>query len=60
MVLMVADMNRVEQAARVSMSGFQDPEAPASAPPRFAHPLLRLVIVVLAATIALTLAAQLS
>jgi len=57
---MVADMNRVEQAARVSMSGFQDPEAPASAPPRFAHPLLRLVIVVLAATIALTLAAQLS
>lgn len=60
MVLTVAEMNRLEEAARVSMSGFQDPEAPASSPPRFFHPLLRLASVVLVAAIVLALAAQLS
>lgn len=57
---MVADMNRLEQAARVSMSGFEDPEAPAAASPQMSHPLLRLVAAVLVAAVVLTLAAQLS
>jgi hypothetical protein len=38
---MVADMNRLEQAARVSMGGFQDSEA--STPPSAPHASLRLV-----------------
>lgn len=37
---MVADMNRLEQAARISMGGFQDLEA--SAPPPPPHASLRL------------------
>jgi hypothetical protein len=37
MVLMVSDMNRLEQAARVSMGEFQDPESPASPAPRTSH-----------------------
>ena len=59
MVLTVADMNRLEQAARLSMSGFQDAEAPASASPRASHPLLRLAVVILVAASMLTLAMQL-
>ena len=40
---MVADINRLEQAARVSMSGFQDPEA---APSRnSAHVLFRIGVI---------------
>lgn len=58
--MMVADMNRLEQAARVSMSGFQDAEAPPSTPARASHPVLRLIAVVLVAAIALTLAMQFS
>lgn len=47
----VADMNRLEQAARVSMGEFQDSEA--SAPPLVPAPnvSLRLVAVALAAVI---------
>jgi hypothetical protein len=49
--LTVADMNRLEQAARVSMGEFQDSEA--SAPPLAPAPRvsLRLVALVLAAVI---------
>ncbi|ESX15505.1 MULTISPECIES: hypothetical protein [unclassified Mesorhizobium] len=43
----VADMNRLEQAARVSMSGFQDPDASASPLQHAWHPLLRFAAVVL-------------
>lgn len=57
-VLTVADMNRLEQAARVSMSGFQDAEAPPSTSARATHPVLLLVAVALVAAIALTLATQ--
>jgi hypothetical protein len=53
----VADMNRLEQAARVSMSGFQDAEAPP--PPRSSHLFLRLAAVALLAAMALTAAWQL-
>ena len=56
----VADMNRLEQAARVSMGGFQDPEASASQLPRVSHPSLRFALVVLAAVIVLIMAFQLS
>ncbi|WP_292168180.1 hypothetical protein, partial [Mesorhizobium sp.] len=57
----VADMNTLEQAARVSMSGFQDAEAPASASSSVSHPLLRLAAaVILLAALALTLAMQFS
>lgn len=38
-----ADMNRLEQAARVSMGEFQDPESPTSPVPRTSHLALRLV-----------------
>ncbi|CAN7308024.1 hypothetical protein LJR234_001697 [Mesorhizobium amorphae] len=55
----VADMNRLEQAARVSMSGFQDPEAPALASRHF-HPLLRFAAVVLVAAVVLAAAWQLT
>ncbi|MDX8490538.1 hypothetical protein RFN29_03000 [Mesorhizobium sp. VK22B] len=47
--MMVADMNRLEQAARVSMSGFQDAEAPPS--PRSARLSLRLGAVALLAAL---------
>ncbi|EHH10056.1 hypothetical protein [Mesorhizobium amorphae] len=51
----VADINRLEQAARVSMSGFQDPEAPPSASRHF-HPLLHFTAVVLVAAVVLAAA----
>lgn len=58
----VADMNRLEQAARVSMSGFQDPDASAS-PLQHAwhawHPLLRVAAVALVAAVVLIVASQL-
>jgi len=57
--LTVADMNRLEQAARVSMSGFQDPEAPAS-PSRHFHPLLHFAAVVLVTAVVLAAAWQLT
>jgi len=41
MILTVADINRLEQAARVSMGEFQDPESPASPSPRTSHLALR-------------------
>jgi hypothetical protein len=55
--MMVADMNRLEQAARISMSGFQDAE-PAPAP-RSSHLSLRLGAIALLAAVALTAAWQL-
>jgi hypothetical protein len=55
--MMVADMNRLEQAARVSMSGFQDPEPPPA--PRSSHLSLRLAAVALLAIVALTAVWQL-
>jgi len=39
---MVADMNRLEQAARISMGGFQDSDASAPPPPAASHISLRL------------------
>lgn len=51
-----ADMNRLEQAARVSMSGFQDAEAP----PRSSHLSLRLAAVALLAALVLAAAWQLT
>jgi hypothetical protein len=60
MILTVADMSRLEQAARLSMGGFQDLEASASQSPRVSHPSLRLALVVLAAVIVLIVASQLS
>lgn len=53
----VADMNKLEQAARVSMSGFQDAE-PRSAP-RSSRLSLRLGAVAVLAAVALTAAWQL-
>ena len=58
-ILTVADMNRLEQAARVSMSGFQDPDASASPAPHAWHPLLRFAAVALVAAIVLIVASQL-
>lgn len=54
---MVADMNRLEQAARVSMSGFQDAEPPPLL--RRSHLPPRLLAVALLAILALTAAWQL-
>lgn len=54
---MVADMNRLEQAARVSMSGFQDAEPPPV--PRSWHLPLRLSAIALLAAMAVTAAWQL-
>lgn len=60
MKLTIADMNRLEQAARVSMSGFQDLD-PSSVPlPHVSHPLLRLAIVALVAVIVVIAALQLA
>ncbi|NUS21215.1 MAG: hypothetical protein HOQ25_15735 [Mesorhizobium sp.] len=53
----VADMNRLEQAARVSMSGFQDAESPPA--PRSFHLSLRLGAIALLAAVALAAAWQL-
>ncbi|CDX23448.1 conserved hypothetical protein [Mesorhizobium sp. ORS 3324] len=53
----VADMNRLEQVARVSMSGFQDAETPPL--PRASHLSLHLGAVALLTALALTAAWQL-
>ncbi|MCV3207767.1 hypothetical protein OHD62_14075 [Mesorhizobium sp. YC-39] len=53
----VSDMNRLEQAARVSMGGFQDPEA--SAAPHTSYSSLRIAIVISIVTIVLIAALQL-
>ncbi|MBZ9659212.1 hypothetical protein LB523_09155 [Mesorhizobium sp. ESP-6-4] len=55
--MMFADMNRLEQAARVSMGGFQDAELPPA--PRSSHLSLRLGAIALLAAVALTAAWQL-
>ncbi|WP_296741927.1 hypothetical protein [Mesorhizobium sp.] len=55
---MVADMNRLEQAARVSMGGFQDTEAPPSS--RSSHLSFRLGAVALLAALVLAAAWQLA
>jgi hypothetical protein len=55
--MMVADMNRLEQAARVSMSGFQEAEPPPA--PHSSLLLLRLGAIALLAAVALTAAWQL-
>jgi len=55
--MMAADMNRLEQAARVSMSGIQDAEPPPA--PRSSHLALRLGAIALFAAVALTAAWQL-
>ncbi|MER8383291.1 MULTISPECIES: hypothetical protein [unclassified Mesorhizobium] len=52
-----ADLNRLEQAARVSMGGFQDPDVSAAPAPR-ALPL-RFAAFALMAAIVLTAASQL-
>ncbi|ESZ38518.1 hypothetical protein X731_28785 [Mesorhizobium sp. L2C054A000] len=59
MIMTVADMNRLEQAARVSMSGFQDPDASASPLQHAWHPLLRFAAVALVAAVVLIVASQL-
>ncbi|WP_172833676.1 hypothetical protein [Mesorhizobium sp. ORS 3428] len=56
--MMGAGMNRLEQAARVSMSGLQEAETPP--PPRSSHFSLRLGTVALLAALALTAAWQLT
>ncbi|MDX8533647.1 hypothetical protein RFM41_21015 [Mesorhizobium sp. VK25A] len=55
--MMAAEMNRLEQAARVSMSGFQDAEPPPAR--RSSHLPLRLGAIALLAVTALTAAWQL-
>ncbi len=56
----VADMNRLEQAARVSMGGFQEPESPALPSPRTSRLALRLAAFALIIAILLLAAFQLS
>ncbi|WP_292147526.1 hypothetical protein [Mesorhizobium sp.] len=48
--MMVADMNKLQQAARVSMSGFQDADPQPA--PRSSHLPLRLGAVALLAAVA--------
>lgn len=48
---MVADMNKLEQAARISMGGFQDQETSAPPLPPASHVSLRLAALGLAAAI---------
>ncbi|MEW6629922.1 MAG: hypothetical protein AB1440_03535 [Pseudomonadota bacterium] len=55
---MVGDMNRLEQAARVSMGGFQDAEVPPSS--RRSHLPLRFGAVALLAALVLAAAWQLT
>ncbi|RUX29070.1 hypothetical protein EOA23_14225 [Mesorhizobium sp. M2A.F.Ca.ET.042.01.1.1] len=55
--MMVADTNKLEQAARVSMSGFQDAEPQPA--PRSSRLSLRIGAVALLAAVALTAAWQL-
>lgn len=59
MALTVGDINRLEQAARVSMSGFQDLEASAMRSPRASLPLPGLAAIGLAAVAVLAAAFQL-
>lgn len=59
MALTVADINRLEQAARVSMSGFQEPEASAMRSPRASLPIPGLATIGLAAVVVLAAAFQL-
>lgn len=60
MKLTVADMNRLEQAARISMSGFQDLDPSAAPSLHVSDTALRLAIVALVAVIVLIAALQLS
>lgn len=59
MALTIADINRLEQAARVSMSGFQDLEASAMRSPRDSLPIPGLAAIGLAAVVVLAAAFQL-
>ncbi|PTE08914.1 hypothetical protein [Mesorhizobium helmanticense] len=59
MILTVSDMNRLEQAARVSMGGFQDLEVSAS-PHASRHLSLRFAIMVSIAAVVLMAALQLT
>ncbi|CAH2400177.1 conserved hypothetical protein [Mesorhizobium escarrei] len=54
-----ADINRLEQAARVSMSGFQDIEASAIPSPRASLPIPGLAAIGLAAVVVVAAAFQL-
>ncbi|RWC44411.1 MULTISPECIES: hypothetical protein [unclassified Mesorhizobium] len=59
MALTVADINRLEHAARVSMGGFQDLEATAMPSPRASHPTPGLAAIGVAAVVVLAAAFQL-
>jgi hypothetical protein len=59
MILTVTDMNRLEQAARVSMGEFQDPESSASPLTRTSRPALRFAAFALIAAVILAAACQL-
>ncbi|WP_136618856.1 MULTISPECIES: hypothetical protein [Mesorhizobium] len=56
----VADMNRLEQAARISMGEFEDSEASAPPLPAVPHASLRLVALGLAAVIVAVVLFQLA
>jgi hypothetical protein len=58
--LTVADMHRLEQAARISMGEFEDPEASAPPLPHVSHASLRLVALGLAAVIVTVVLFQLT
>jgi hypothetical protein len=60
MALTVADINRLEQAARISMGGFQDLEASAMPSHIASQPFLRFAAFALVALTALIVALQLS
>ncbi|MER8438144.1 hypothetical protein NKH36_14675 [Mesorhizobium sp. M1312] len=59
MALTVADINRLEQAARVSMGGFQDLETSVMPSPRASLPPPGLAAIGLAAVVVLAAAFQL-
>jgi hypothetical protein len=59
MALTVADITRLEQAARVSMSGFQDLEASAMPSPRASLPIPGFAAIALAAVVVMAAAFQL-
>jgi hypothetical protein len=60
MIVTVADMSRLEQAARVSMSGFHDIDASVSSASHVFHPWLRIAIVAAVVFIVLAGAFQLA
>jgi hypothetical protein len=60
MALTVADINRLEQAARISMGGFQDLEASAKPSHLASQPFLRFAVFALVVLTALIIALQLS